>query len=112
MESIVGLVRRKSRFTKTGIRIRSNKLRFTHSFFINLDQNQAVQFTDSGPIELELYPLLLRLLRHSSATNDNGPAWNGQSWNSIVGGYGAAALGIFLTIGTSDSRRLFLLMNG
>lgn len=55
---------------------------------------QAVQFTDSGPIELELYPLLLRLLRHSSTTNDNGPAWNGQSWNSIVGGYGAAALGI------------------
>ncbi|KZS03438.1 Uncharacterized protein APZ42_033875 [Daphnia magna] len=53
---------------------------------------QAVQFTDSGPIELELYPLLLRLLRHSSTTNDNGPAWNGQSWNSIVGGYGAAAL--------------------
>ncbi|XP_046459200.1 ubiquitin carboxyl-terminal hydrolase 32-like isoform X2 [Daphnia pulex] len=54
---------------------------------------QAVQLTDADPIELELYPLLLRLLRHSTTANDNGPAWNGQSWNSIVGGYGAAALG-------------------
>ena len=37
--------------------------------------------------------MLLRLLRHSTPNNDNGPAWNGQSWNTIVGGYGAAALG-------------------
>lgn len=45
-------------------------------------------------MELELYPLLLRLLRHTTPNTDNGAAWNGQSWNSIVGGYGAAALGI------------------
>lgn len=45
--------------------------------------------------------MLLRLLRHSSTTNDNGPAWNGQSWNSIVGGYGAAALGWIFNIDSS-----------
>ena len=55
--------------------------------------NQAVQFSDNSSIELELYPLLLRLLRHSIPNNDNGGNWNGQSWNTIVGGYGTAALG-------------------
>ena len=61
-----------------------------------IDFKKAVQLTDSSSIELELYPLLLRLLRHSTPSNDNGPAWNGQSWNTIVGGYGAAALGIIV----------------
>lgn len=59
---------------------------------------QAVQFEEPGPVELELYPLLLRLLRHSTPNNENSQAWNGQSWNSIVGGYGAAALGICRSI--------------
>ena len=54
---------------------------------------QAVQFPNKDIIELELYPLLLRLLRHGTANNDNPNSWNAQSWNTIVGGYGAAAIG-------------------
>ena len=50
-------------------------------------------------VQLELYPLLLRLLRHSTPSTETANGWNGHatSWNSIVGGYGAAALSQFLT---------------
>ena len=56
---------------------------------------QAVQLPKKDTVELELYPLLLRLLRHSTSNNESNNVWNGHtnSWNTIVGGYGAAALG-------------------
>lgn len=49
---------------------------------------QVILPKDSEQVELELYPLNLRLLRHQAQ-----PARAPQTaWSGMVGGYGAAAL--------------------
>lgn len=57
-------------------------------------------------MELELYPLNLRLLKHHNGTLSNGTGPNSivtrtttpnaGSWSGLVGGYGAAALSTIL----------------
>ncbi|XP_022907068.1 ubiquitin carboxyl-terminal hydrolase 32 isoform X2 [Onthophagus taurus] len=51
---------------------------------------QVIKPPNSPDVELELYPLNLRILQHhnQSSSTSGSPA----TWNSIVGGYGAAAL--------------------
>jgi len=50
--------------------------------------SQVILPKDSEQVELELYPLNLRLLRHQAQ-----PARAPQTtWSGMVGGYGAAAL--------------------
>lgn len=48
---------------------------------------QVIKPPGCNEVELELYPLNLRILRHHTQQS-NPPA----SWSSVVGGYGAAAL--------------------
>lgn len=47
---------------------------------------QVIRAPGSHEVELELYPLNLRILRHQAQNNSSA------TWTSVVGGYGAAAL--------------------
>lgn len=57
---------------------------------------QVIQLPGAEDVDLELYPLNLRILRHQQQSSNSG----GQSamsavpntWGTVVGGYGAAAL--------------------
>ncbi|CAB3376870.1 Hypothetical predicted protein [Cloeon dipterum] len=50
---------------------------------------QVIRPTDGAEPELELYPLVLKIMRHQ--TNPRPPNQQ-QTWSDVVGGYGAAAL--------------------
>ncbi|XP_034237598.1 ubiquitin carboxyl-terminal hydrolase 32 isoform X2 [Thrips palmi] len=50
---------------------------------------QVIKPKNSSEVELELYPLTIRLLRHQSQPSRAGPQ---TTWTGMVGGYGAAAL--------------------
>ncbi|XP_026279470.1 ubiquitin carboxyl-terminal hydrolase 32 isoform X3 [Frankliniella occidentalis] len=50
---------------------------------------QVIKPQNSSQVELELYPLTIRLLRHQNQPSRPGPQ---TTWTGMVGGYGAAAL--------------------
>ena len=50
---------------------------------------QVIKPRNNSQVELELYPLTIRLLRHQNQPSRGGPQ---TTWTGMVGGYGAAAL--------------------
>ncbi|GJQ78053.1 hypothetical protein Trydic_g2397 [Trypoxylus dichotomus] len=65
---------------------------------------QVIKPPNSNTVELELYPVNLKILRHQSQTQAGTPP----TWSSVVGGYGAAALstaGITTTTPVVSPRR-------
>ncbi|KAJ8972102.1 hypothetical protein NQ314_000328 [Rhamnusium bicolor] len=66
---------------------------------------QVIRPPGRSEVELELYPLYLRILRHQTQQSVGNTA----SWSSVVGGYGAAALstaGLTSTVNTATRRYL------
>ncbi|XP_076059243.1 ubiquitin specific protease 32 isoform X2 [Oratosquilla oratoria] len=53
---------------------------------------QVIHGKMSGEVELELYPVTLRLLRHQASNQGRSPANN--SWVGVPGGYGASAFNL------------------
>uniref|UniRef100_A0A182JE81 ubiquitinyl hydrolase 1 n=1 Tax=Anopheles atroparvus TaxID=41427 RepID=A0A182JE81_ANOAO len=66
---------------------------------------QVIQPHSNGEVELELYPLNLRILRHQSQTNQhqNAQMAGGSAWASMSGGYGALTTGSFPTTSVSSA---------
>nr|CAI5835190.1 unnamed protein product [Callosobruchus analis] len=64
---------------------------------------QVIKPPGRSEVELELYPLNLKILRHQTQQSVN----NSASWSSVVGGYGAAALSTagFTSSVTAGTRR-------
>ncbi|XP_058060610.1 ubiquitin carboxyl-terminal hydrolase 32 [Anopheles bellator] len=62
---------------------------------------QVIQPNGSGEVELELYPLNLRILRHQSQTaagqQQHQGAGGSSAWASMSGGYGALTTGSYST---------------
>ncbi|XP_058129653.1 ubiquitin carboxyl-terminal hydrolase 32 [Anopheles coustani] len=61
---------------------------------------QVIQPHSNGEVELELYPLNLRILRHQSQTlqhQQSSQMAGGSAWASMSGGYGALTTGSFPT---------------
>lgn len=57
---------------------------------------QVIQPPNSPEVELELYPLNLRILRHQSQTTNNHN--NSSPWGSVSGGYGGIPVSNYATI--------------
>lgn len=76
-----------------------------NQFGRNLHSNsiQVIKSPDKNDVELELYPLTLRILRHQAQTSvSNRMAYpQSNSWSGMAGGYGAAALSKYLRINYS-----------
>ena len=58
---------------------------------------QVIQPLNTPDVELELYPINLRIFRHQSQTNTQQQPSN-TSWGSIAGGYGALTSGSYSTV--------------
>lgn len=64
------------------------------TFFVQVIQLSQKKNNNTAELELELYPVNLKILRHVSQANTRNTLQHQQvNWSNTVGGYGAAALG-------------------